>query len=215
MMHGYGGSMDPDVQYVPALHAAGFNVLMFDFRAHGRSDGEVCTVGYLERQDALAAVDFVRGKGVVRIGFLGFSMGGIVAILTAAICPHVAAVIADGCPARFRTALSVHGVELRQPAWLSAPLAWLALAVTSLRVGANQFAYEPVRWVGQIAPRPLLFIHGDHDQYVPPPDFDALVAAAGPTAEVWRVAEAGHRTVDQVYPEEYRRRVVGFFDRYL
>ena len=215
MLHGYGGSMDPDVQYVPAFHEAGFSVLMFDFRAHGRSDGSICTVGYLERQDVLAAVDFVAGKGIERIGLLGFSMGGIVAMLTAPICPRVRAVISDGGPARFWHALIVHGMDLGAPRWLSAPLTWLTLAVTSLRVGANQFRYEPIRWVGQIAPRPLFFIHGDRDKYIPPADFAALVAAAGPTAEVWRVPEANHRTVDHVHPEEYRHRVIAFFAKHL
>lgn len=214
-LHGHGGSMDPDVQYAPALHAAGFNVLMFDFRAHGRSEGSLSTVGYLERRDALAAVDFVRGKGSERIGFLGFSMGGIVAMLTAPICPAVRAVISDGGPARLRTSLTVWGQEHRLPRPLAAVLAWLTLAVTSLRVGANQFRYEPIRWVGRIAPRPILFIQGGRDQYVPSDDFAALCRAAGATAETWVVPEAGHRTADQLYPEEYRRRVVEFFERHL
>ena len=214
-LHGHGGSMDPDVQYVPALHAAGFNVLMFDFRAHGRSDGHVSTIGYLERQDVLGAVDFVRSKDINRIALLGFSMGGIVAMLTAPICPDVRAVISDGGPARMRTALTVWAWERGVPRPLGAMLAWLALAVTSLRVGANQFHYEPVRWVGRITPRPILFIHGERDQYIPPADFDALVAATNEPKEIWRVPEAGHRTVDQVYPDEYRRRVVEFFERHL
>ena len=55
-LHGQGGSMDPDVQYVPALQQAGLSVLMFDFRAHGRSEGRVSTIGYLERQDAWGAL---------------------------------------------------------------------------------------------------------------------------------------------------------------
>jgi fermentation-respiration switch protein FrsA (DUF1100 family) len=214
-LHGHGGSMDPDVQYVPALHAAEFNVLMFDFRAHGRSDGRMSTLGYLERRDVLGAVDFVRAKGISRIGFLGFSMGGIVAMLTAPICPDVRAVISDGGPARMRTALTVWAWEHGVPRSLGAVLAWLALTVTSLRVGANQFRYEPIRWVGRIAPRPILFIHGERDPYVPPADFDALLAAANEPKEIWRVPEAGHRMVDQVYPEEYRRRVVAFFDQHL
>ncbi|OIO96606.1 MAG: hypothetical protein AUK03_03685 [Anaerolineae bacterium CG2_30_64_16] len=215
LLHGQGGSMDPDVQYVPALHAAGFNVLMFDFRAHGRSAGRVSTIGYLERRDALGAVDFVRSQGIERIGLLGFSMGGIVAMLTAPLCPHVAAVISDGGPARLKTSLAVWAQERGIPSPLGVILARLALTFTSLRVGANQFRYEPLRWVGQIAPRPILFIHGDRDPYVPPRDFEALVAAAGPTAEVWRAPEAGHRTVDQLYPAEYRRRIVTFFDQHL
>ena len=214
-LHGHGGSMDPDVQYVPALHAAGFNMLMFDFRAHGRSDGRMSTLGYLERQDVLGAVDLVRARGISRIGLLGFSMGGIVAMLAAPICPDVQAVISDGGPASLKTALTVWAWERGVPRTLGAVLAWLVLAVTSLRVGANQFRYEPVRWVGRIAPRPILFIHGERDPYIPPADFDALVAAANEPKEVWRVPEAGHRTVDQVYPEEYRQRVVAFFEQHL
>ena len=215
MLHGHGGSMDPDVQYVPALHAAGFNVLMFDFRAHGRSDGRVSTIGYLERQDVLGAVDFVRAKGIERIGLLGFSMGGVVAMLTVPICPDVRAVISDGGPARMRTALTVWAWERGVPKSLGTVLAWLVLTITSLRVGANLLDYEPARWVGRIAPRPILFIHGERDPYLPPADFDALVAAANEPKQVWRVPEAGHRTVDQVYPEEYQRRVVVFFEQHL
>jgi uncharacterized protein len=207
--------MDPDVQYVPAFNAARINVLMFDFRAHGRSDGHVSTVGHLECQDALGAVDFVRGRGIERMGLLGFSMGGIVAMLTAPICPDVRAVISDGGPARLRTSLTVWAQERGVPRPLGVVLAWLTLAVTSLRLGANQFRYEPLRWVGQIAPRPILFIQGGRDPYVPPVDFDALVAAANEPKQVWCVPEAGHRTADQLYPDEYRRRVVTFFEEHL
>jgi len=80
---------------------------------------------------------------------------------------------------------------------------------------ANLFRCDSIQWVGQIAPSPILFIHGDHDPYIPPADFDALVAAAQSPKEVWRVPEAGHRTADQLYPDEYRRRVVAFFDKHL
>jgi len=67
--------------------------------------------------------------------------------------------------------------------------------------------------VGRIAPRPILFIHGELDQYLP--DFDDLVAAAGPTAEVWRVPNAGHTKVSEVLHDEYPRRVIAFFERHL
>lgn len=214
-LHGQAGSMDPDVQYVPALHAAGLSVLMFDFRAHGRSAGRVTTIGYLERQDVLGAVAFLREKGLTRVGLLGFSMGARVALLTAPLCPEVRAVVADGGPARMLPAIAARIQERGFPRWLGVPFAWLTLAFTSLRVGANLFRYEPIHWVGKVAPRAILFIHGDRDQYVPAAEFEALVAAAGPPKEVWRVPEAGHRTVDQVYPEEYRRRLVDFFNRYL
>ncbi len=85
--------------------------------------------------------------------------------------------------------------------------------MASLRLRANLFRYEPIRWVGKISPRPILFIHGDHDQYLP--DFDRLYEAAGEPKELWRLAEAGHTPASQLYPEEHQRRVIDFFDRYL
>jgi fermentation-respiration switch protein FrsA (DUF1100 family) len=213
IMHGHGGSMDWDVHRAPALHAAGFNVLLFDFRAHGRSEGGVITFGYLERRDVLGAVRFLHSRSMRRIGLLGFSFGGIAAMLTAPICPDIAAVVSDGGPARMRTAITARGVELGAPRWLSAFLAWLMVAMTSLRLRANLFQYEPVRWVGRISPRPILFVHAGQDQYLP--DFDDLYAAARPPKEVWRVPEAGHTKVSEVLPEEFQRRVIAFFDQNL
>ena len=97
--------------------------------------------------------------------------------------------------------------------WLIRPLAWLIVGMTSLRLGANLFHYEPIRWVGKISPRPILFIHGDHDQYLP--DFDQLYAAARQPKELWRLPEVGHCNASQYYPEEHARRVIEFFSRYL
>lgn len=112
-----------------------------------------------------------------------------------------------------RTAIAARGVEMGLPLWAARFLAWLIISLTSLRLRVNMFRYEPIRWVGRIAPRPILFIHGEHDQYLP--DFDELYAAAGEPKEAWRLPEAGHTTVSQLYPEEYSRRVIEFFQRYL
>ena len=213
IMHGHGGSMDWDVHRAPALHAAGFNVLLFDFRAHGRSEGKTITFGYLERQDVLGAVAFLHSRGMHRIGLLGFSFGGIAAMLAAPICPDIAAVVTDGGPARMRSAMAARGVEWGAPHWLAAPLAWLTMAITSLRLRANLFQYEAVRWVGRISPRPILFVHAGKDQYLP--DFDDLYAAARPPKDVWHVPEAGHTKVSEVLPEEFQRRVIAFFDQNL
>ena len=143
---------------------------------------------------------------------LGFSLGAMTAILAAPLSSTIDAVVADGAPARIRSAIKVWGVEHGLPSWLTPFPSWLALIGASLRLRANLFRYEPVRWVGRIAPRPLLIIHGDLDQYVP--DFDELWAPAR-GAELWRLPDAGHVQAGQVYPEEYRRRVVEFLDRVL
>jgi pimeloyl-ACP methyl ester carboxylesterase len=213
ILHGHGGSYDFDLYRAPALHQAGFNVLLFDFRAHGRSDGRQMTFGYQEQRDMDGAVEFLHQRGVHHIGLLGFSYGGIVAMLYSAENRDIEAVISDGGPARMRTAIAARGVELGFPLWLTQPLARLIICITSIRLGTNLFHYEPIRHVSRISPRPILFIHGNHDQYLP--DFDELYAAARPPKELWRLPDAGHTTASQFYPEEHSRRVIEFFERNL
>lgn len=213
ILHGHGGSLDWDLHRAPALHAAGFNVFLFDFRAHGRSQGQVASFGYLERGDVQGAVRFLREKGMLHIGLLGFSYGGMAAMLSAPICPQVEAVISDGGPARQYTAVISRLKELGLPGWLAKPLTWWTLVCTGLRLGVNYFAYEPVRWVGQIAPRPVLFVHGELDKSLP--DFDDLYAAANQPKEVWRLPGVGHTQATEAEPLELQRRVIDFFTRAL
>ena len=213
ILHGHGGSYDLDLYRSPALHDAGFNVLLFDFRAHGRSEGKRVTFGYEERQDVLGAIDFLHKRGMQHIGLLGFSYGGIVSMVTTPGCAAIEAVISDGGPARMRTAIAARGVEMGIPLWLSKPVAWLIIFMTSVRLGVYLFQYEPIRWVGKISPRPILFIHGDQDQYLP--DFDELYTKANMPKELWRLPDVGHTTASQLYPEEHTRRVIEFFNHNL
>ena len=213
ILHGHGSSYDFDVYRSPALHAAGFNVLLFDFRAHGRSEGNRMTFGYEEQKDVAAAIEFVHKRGMKHVGLLGFSYGGMASMISTPKSPDVEAVISDGGPARIRTAIAARGVEMGFPLWLTKPLAWLIISMTSLRLGVNLFRYEPIQWVGKITPRPILFIHGDLDQYLP--DFDDLYAAASTPKELWRLPDAGHTNASQLYPEEHTRRVVEFFSQNL
>ncbi|HEM61335.1 MAG TPA: alpha/beta hydrolase, partial [Chloroflexi bacterium] len=91
----------------------------------------------------------------------------------------------------------------------------LILWLAGRRVGGDLEESEPLRWVSGIAPRPLLIIHGENDPYVSVEDARRLYDRAGQPKELWIAPGAGHRRVDEVYPDEYRDRVVGFFDRYL
>jgi fermentation-respiration switch protein FrsA (DUF1100 family) len=136
----------------------------------------------------------------------------MVAMTSAPLCPEVKVVVDDGGPARLRSALLGWCLERGIPAWLSPVLVWLVIAGTSLRFGVNLYRFEPVRWVGKIAPRPLLMIHGEHDQYVT--DFDELLRAASPT-EVWRLPDQGHVTASLNLRGQYWDHVIAFLDHYL
>lgn len=213
--HGRFGSKDPDLKYVPDFHAAGYGVLLFDFRGHGRSEGRYSSFGYYERGDLQAAIDLLESKGIRRVGVLGFSLGGAVGISTAAIDPRIVGVVSDGGYAELSKVVRAGSVERGYPPWLSKAFAPLVLWWAKRRMGCRLEEADPIRWVARIAPRPLFLIHGEIDPYITSDDVRRLFAAAGEPKELWIAPGAGHRRVEERYPVEYGQRVLGFFDRYL
>ena len=69
--------------------------------------------------------------------------------------------------------------------------------------------------VGRIAPRPVLFIYGEHDQANVIDLTPRYYAKAGRPKALWRVPGASHTGGIDLHPREYERRVVAFFDEAL
>lgn len=212
---GANGSLDADVHVAPWLYEVGFNVLLFNWRAHGNSEGEVVTLGFNERYDLIAAVQFAKSKGAERVGVLGFSMGGTVALATAAVYEDINAVVADSPFVSVLSAVAGGLLERGAPEGLSYLLARLFIITACLRTRLNLFDIDPAPWIKRIAPRPLLLIFGEQDVIVPKSEVDLICARAGDPKAVWRVPGAAHRDIASRQPEEYRRRIVEFFTQNL
>jgi fermentation-respiration switch protein FrsA (DUF1100 family) len=212
---GANGSLDADVHVAPWLHEAGYNVLLFNWRAHGQSEGEVVTLGFNERYDLIAAVQFAKSKGAERVGVLGFSMGGTVAIATAAVYEDINAIVADSPFVFLLSAVAGGLIERGVPEGLSFLLARLFVTTACLRTRLNLYDIDLARWINRVAPRPLLLIFGEQDVIVPPSEVNLIFARAGEPKEVWRVPEAAHRNIHVRRPAEYRQRICEFFEKNL
>ena len=97
-LHGLDANRGSRIDVVTGLRGAGFNVLAFDFRGHGESDRVAMGAGIHEQDDVLGAIDWLareRDVSVDKVGLLGLSYGGGIAILTAARTPSIRAVVAD------------------------------------------------------------------------------------------------------------------------
>jgi uncharacterized protein len=175
------------------FQAAGYNVLAFDFRAHGLSDGRFTSVGHHETNDVLGAVDFVKQRPEVdpaRIGVVGFSMGAAAAIQATARCQDVAALVADSAYASFLDAAKYSfRVVTRVPQFPLAPMA-MRWAKWMVNVDASQL--RPIDVIGRIAPRPVLIAHGARDEIVPVRHARTLFKAAGEPKELWIDPDAHH-----------------------
>lgn len=191
------------------LWRAGNNVLLFDYRGCGESDPAPLSVGFYEQRDLRAAIDWARGRVPhAGLGLLGFSMGATLAILAAATDPTIRAVVADSAYATLQGVVAAAYGRYRLPSW---PFLALCDRYNGWRYGYRYGALRPIAVVGQIAPRPLLIIHGTRDAVTPVAHAHQLYDAAGPGKALW-IAEGAHHCGAYFLDREYYvARVAEFF----
>jgi pimeloyl-ACP methyl ester carboxylesterase len=223
LLHGYSGSVAPDlVEYAPFLRRTA-SVLGLDFRGHGDSDPGPSTFGMLEVEDIAGALAWLGERGVQRVALFGTSMGAMAAISAVAILgdgslaaadaepdatraaidpprPRIVAVVADSTAPEAETA-----VANRLPGPFRRFLAARAFDAAARRLGADPRDTEPIRVIGLVEPVPLLLIHGEQDTTVPLDAARRLAEAAGPSASLWTVPDAEHSAAHIVAGQDYER----------
>jgi fermentation-respiration switch protein FrsA (DUF1100 family) len=191
------------------LVGQGYNVLLFDTRAQGSSEGSYIGLGYLEVLDVHAAVDFILSQSTQeRIGIMGYSMGAVAAIVAAAEDTRIQAVAAISPFASLRDTVE-H--RLRRVRAVAPVLIWWGERVTGLDVDI----LRPVDAVARLAPRPILIMHAGDDAMVPPDSGQRLFDAAAEPKELWFVPGVAHVDFRQVIPTAYRQKIIGFFTQSL
>jgi uncharacterized protein len=192
----------------------GYGVLLFDRRGEGRSEGTPNSWGWGGEADVMAAIDYLQRRPDVdddRIGGIGLSVGGEMMIEAAAETDELKAVVSDGAGAR-----SYNEDKLQDEPGLSKVLGGL-MSVTktaSVAVFSNQSPPDSLKDLAARAEEPLLLIAAPNSAHGEELNRD-YARAAGDNATLWEIPEAHHVGGLQARPEEYERRVVGFFDEAL
>jgi len=201
--HGYSGHRWDEMHAFFARH--GYGVLSWDFRANGESEGELCTVGYEEALDVEAALDFALVQdGVDWVGAFGYSMGGVAIIEASARRPEIQAIVADS---------SFYSLEAQlAKAVPVAPLRPLIRFFAERETKISVDLLRPVDRIGWISPRPVMVIQGMSDTVIPVESAQRLYDAAGEPRTVWIEPDVEHCGMREVFPDEYERRVIAFFD---
>lgn len=224
LAHGFGGQQGAMVsQYASWLHAAGYNVLSFDFRNSGSSGGDQTSMGYEEKQDLKAAVDQATALGGKKIALMGVSMGGATAIEEAASDSRVTTVIDDCAFDTIKDAVEPRVKLARQqvgPLQIPYPFPGLVSDAIDQKVqqelGEPVLTADPLHAVRQLGDRPLLIIHGAADNETLPQDSINLYSAdPGQQKALWMVPGAGHGDSYKVDPAGYRKRVLDWLHLYM
>ena len=195
------------------LVSYGYNVLMFDMRGHGESEGKHISAGYYERNDVLGAIDYIRQSGIEsKIGILGFSMGAATSLMAAAESEEINAVVAD---CAYADIVSIIESEFANRSNLPKFFMPIILSMTRNIYDIDFTAIKPEEAVKEISV-PVFIIHGGQDEMIPVQHAYRLKEASqNLDSKLWIVPEAQHANSYLVRPAEYKEQVISFFDEVL
>ena len=193
------------------LVKTGYNVLMFDQRGRGESEGKGLTLSHID-QDLGGAVDYLKSRGYLleNIAIIGFCSGAASACIFTS-QNDVGALILDGCSA------TVPNMIIGQAASKGIPKGFPIIFIPGLRLMAKIFfdysIVNPVDVIGKVK-CPILFIHEEKDEFISPEEMKQLLAAStNPANKFWEVSGAKHSQGYKTQPFEYIEKVNSFLDK--
>ena len=194
-IHGNAGNLSAHYGFVDWLPQEGFNVFIFDYRGFGLSEGKPNFKGVFEDTDS--AIHFIRSHPKVnpeRLLVLSQSLGGnnAIAAIGAGNSKGIKALVVDST---FYSYSSIANDKL----WGSG----LFLSNT----------YSGSRYVSNLAPIPVLFLHGTQDSVIPSKHSEKLYTQAKEPKELLIIPGKEHITA--LNDETYRRLVAQFFIKHL
>ena len=188
-------------------HDLGYNILLPDLYYHGQSEGRAIRMGWLDRFDLLRWMEIADGifGGDTRMVVHGISMGAATTMMASGEPqrPYVRCFVED---CGYTGVWDEFSKELKSSFGLPAfPLLYTASWLCDLKYGWN---FREASSLAQVAKcrLPMLFIHGDADDYVPTWMVRPLFEAKPGDKELWLVPGAGHAASYRDNREEYTRR---------
>jgi pimeloyl-ACP methyl ester carboxylesterase len=194
------------------LIADGYDVLLFDLRGNGESDGDRFSLGYQERRDVATAIEYLTSLGIRedRIALVGISMGAGTVLQTLLLHPNVGAVVADSSYADARTIVNENLQQVAGvPGWFTPGVMFFSKVVFDL----DGDQVRPIDVVRANRERPILFIHCDLDELIAlhhPRDLFAASASKG--SELWIATRCQHAWAFNEHPVEYEARLIAFLN---
>lgn len=212
LAHGYTGC-GYDMSEIARVYREeyGYSVLMCDARAHGKSEGEYIGFGWLDR------LDYARWIGwlISEIGedcsivMHGISMGGATVLMTAGekLPENVKAVISD---CAFTSVYDEVSYVMKR--WYRIHNEELLKEVSRKSKQTAGYSFEEASTLEQVKKIsiPVLFIHGEDDNFIPLWMVYALYDACSSQKELFTVPYAKHATSSRVDPENYKHTVEQF-----
>jgi len=201
---------------IKSLHDEGYNVLMFDFRNSGKSEGRRTGVGFYEQHDLSSAVDYVTNeKHQQSVALLGWSMGAATSLVAGTNDDRVSVIIADSPFSDLYTYLKDNlSVWSKLPKKPFTPMILYSME-RLLKINPNEVS--PLLSVKNGHYTSFLIIHGKNDDKIPYRNALAIYDSIEnhKHKELWLTEEAEHIASFIHYEEEYTEKVISFLKNHL
>ena len=198
----------------------GYASVLYDMRAHGKSQGDVIALGHLETLDTQAVVDYIRSKDEYQglpIIVYGLSMGGAVAINSIGQIPEISGLVSMSAYSSWEDVFQENMLAMGAPKLLAKIQAPFVKLYTLLKFGLKTSNIYPKKQIANLGERPALLMHSHDDSQVLYANFERILERAPGHVETWTRAGDNHlMSMDFLYPEndpEYAQRVLEFLGR--
>lgn len=211
MIHGYKSNNQNMMSYGDRYYEKGYSVLLPNNRAHENSEGDYIGMGWLDKDDIAKWVDWINGKdSQAQIILHGVSMGGATTMNVAGDnLDHVIGYIED---CGYTSVWDIFASELDKRFSLPTfPVLDISNLVAKFHAG---YDFKDASSLKQVAKskKPMLFIHGGKDDFVPTDMVYELYDAATCVKDIFIVEPAGHAEAKDYNPDAYWNKVFTFID---
>ena len=213
-IHGYKDSHRFMLPYGAVFYRKGYHVLLPDNRSHGASEGKYIGMGWRDKEDIAEWIEWIIERdSEAKIILHGVSMGAATVMMTAGMNPsHVVGYIED---CGYTSVWDIFACVMKRDYHLPAfPILHTCRLISRYKLG---YDYVEASALAQIkkCDKPMLFIHGEKDDFVPTKMGHELYEAFGGKKELYIAKDAGHANSMDFDPDTYFAKVFGFIDNQI
>ena len=213
LVHGYMGCAYEMVQYAKQFINMGYNVLLIDLRAHGKSEGKYIGMGWKDRLDLKKWIDkLCFNYPNCNIILYGVSMGAATVMMTSGEkLPNNVKICIEDCG--YSSVLREFKLILKilKP-YIADYIINVSSFVAKIKAG---YSYKDASSIKQVikSDLPTLFIHGEKDTFVAYEMLDEIYEAANSQKEKLVIKNAGHAECSKINPTLYWNTIKKFIEQ--
>lgn len=210
-VHGYKDSHKFMLPYGAAFYEHGYNVLLPDDRGHGKSEGNYIGMGWLDKEDILQWIRWIADRDEkAQIILHGISMGGATVMMTSGENPdHVIGYIED---CGYTSVWDIFACVMKRDYHLPAfPILHCCKVIGKRKAG---YDFMEASCIDQLKKcnKPMLFIHGEKDDFVPADMGYQVYESFHGEKELYIAKNAKHAESMDVDPASYFSKIFEFID---